>query len=690
MGKCQKCGKPVYFAERRQSLGYDWHPYCLKCEECGKVLNPGQHAEHKGVPYCHIPCYAALFGPKLFGHGSTTESHRSFGQRQNSFVREQNEMKNKVDEYNRYYENTAKNHISSREVNGKHVLEGVIKIYWGTEGSIRLKEFDDTRVISRHKKALSVGHNFEDIKFLDEGNNGSDEAVFSEDENSASLPYFNPRTHPLFADSFPSTESGSFISTNTGMTDSALNSLADTSLEQELFEDIGTENFLSYDPIHKWETLNSLIDSKPCPDRSLDDSSCLDNTDISLDDTLEDIESSNGTDFLTSDMNSGKVQRSISVKTKVTEMMPIIAPQKSSTLPSSLSNLKDDLDDLLCVERTYNDHDRVYHTVHGKLPIQKLEDTIANNDIVHEKDTQSKKGFEAAAKAIEEIVNNNIPPNCESHIQESKGGKKFLVEKLCDTEEITKPISFKLGVYEARAAPKIKHSPLKNEDKNSPSGSKEDTKGKGPRALRRRKKMDKNKLKRRCSINGHWYDRDTSVFTPPKHSPMCVYTSSKSSTNEVLTTLLDKYKIESELGDYALYVIKETGERRFITENEFPLLLRVNLGPHEEIAKIYLMDKKRTEEISHNVAQFIKFSYAELRSFLNMFYEEEEGEADRIRAKYLVMQRRLQHQIRIKQGQGQVFDDQTKYLHSQASSTEEVDNQLRNGNQEVTPPESFA
>lgn len=66
-------------AERKQSLGYDWHPECLRCEECGKRLNPGQHAEHKGVPYCHVPCYGALFGPQLFGHVTQVESHNSFG-----------------------------------------------------------------------------------------------------------------------------------------------------------------------------------------------------------------------------------------------------------------------------------------------------------------------------------------------------------------------------------------------------------------------------------------------------------------------------------------------------------------------------------------------------------------------------------------------------------------------------------
>uniref|UniRef100_UPI00358F8273 cysteine-rich protein 2-like n=1 Tax=Myxine glutinosa TaxID=7769 RepID=UPI00358F8273 len=64
MSKCPKCTKPVYFAEKVTSLGKDWHRFCLKCERCNKTLNTGGHAEHAGKPYCHKPCYAALFGPK--------------------------------------------------------------------------------------------------------------------------------------------------------------------------------------------------------------------------------------------------------------------------------------------------------------------------------------------------------------------------------------------------------------------------------------------------------------------------------------------------------------------------------------------------------------------------------------------------------------------------------------------------
>lgn len=36
------------------------------------------------MPYCHVPCYGALFGPQLFGHGTRVESHKSFGQQKES------------------------------------------------------------------------------------------------------------------------------------------------------------------------------------------------------------------------------------------------------------------------------------------------------------------------------------------------------------------------------------------------------------------------------------------------------------------------------------------------------------------------------------------------------------------------------------------------------------------------------
>ncbi|PAV77821.1 hypothetical protein WR25_19961 [Diploscapter pachys] len=75
MPNCPRCEKPVYFAERVTSLGKDWHRPCLRCENsaCNKVLTAGGHCEHDGKPYCSH-CYAAMFGPRGYGHGGT-ESH---------------------------------------------------------------------------------------------------------------------------------------------------------------------------------------------------------------------------------------------------------------------------------------------------------------------------------------------------------------------------------------------------------------------------------------------------------------------------------------------------------------------------------------------------------------------------------------------------------------------------------------
>ncbi|GFV31416.1 cysteine-rich protein 1 [Trichonephila clavipes] len=153
MWKCHKCGKPV-FAEHKTSLGYEWHPECLRCEECGKRLNPGQHAEHKGVPYCHVPCYSVLFGPTLFGHGSQVEAHTSFGKnvnRQGTPV-PRSHLEAKLRLYNNYFEGKA-GIIQSRERNGRLILEGSLRIFWGVSNVIHLKEDNDDRIPVRRRKS---------------------------------------------------------------------------------------------------------------------------------------------------------------------------------------------------------------------------------------------------------------------------------------------------------------------------------------------------------------------------------------------------------------------------------------------------------------------------------------------------------------------------------------------------------
>lgn len=101
-----------------------------------------------------MPCYGALFGPQLFGHGTRVESHKSFGAKgstsrpvQNgpSIPREQ--LETKLREFNETSDNKGQE-IRSREVNGRLVLEGALRVYWGVQGVIHLKD-DDYPLLTR-------------------------------------------------------------------------------------------------------------------------------------------------------------------------------------------------------------------------------------------------------------------------------------------------------------------------------------------------------------------------------------------------------------------------------------------------------------------------------------------------------------------------------------------------------------
>lgn len=119
--------------------------------------------QHKGVPYCHVPCYGALFGPQLFGHGSTVESHKSFGPPKDTPKRNEpkhyktpqhEQLEQRLKNYNQFF-NSKGTEIRSREVNGRLVLEGALRVYWGVQSVIHLKEDDDQRTVVTVRKRNS-------------------------------------------------------------------------------------------------------------------------------------------------------------------------------------------------------------------------------------------------------------------------------------------------------------------------------------------------------------------------------------------------------------------------------------------------------------------------------------------------------------------------------------------------------
>jgi hypothetical protein len=102
----------------------------------------------------------------------------------------------------------------------------------------------------------------------------------------------------------------------------------------------------------------------------------------------------------------------------------------------------------------------------------------------------------------------------------------------------------------------------------------------------------------------HFYDRETSFFTPPHGSQTSVWVTSLVNTQEVINLMLDKYKVDSDGSNFALFVVRDNGgictmdlivpyvyslfaEQRRLKEEEYPLLTRVFVGASTKTSPNY-------------------------------------------------------------------------------------------------------
>ncbi|XP_024861003.1 ras association domain-containing protein 4a isoform X3 [Kryptolebias marmoratus] len=139
----------------------------------------------------------------------------------------------------------------------------------------------------------------------------------------------------------------------------------------------------------------------------------------------------------------------------------------------------------------------------------------------------------------------------------------------------------------------------------------------------------------RFSINGHFYNHKTSVFTPAYGSVTNVRVNSSMTTEHVLNLLLHKFRVENIADEFVLYMVHESGERARLKNDERPLVTRVLYGPCEKISKIFITEADLGEEVTYDVAQYIKFEIPVLDSFVEKLKEEEEREITKLTKKVL-------------------------------------------------------
>ncbi|XP_067401943.1 ras association domain-containing protein 2 [Emydura macquarii macquarii] len=157
---------------------------------------------------------------------------------------------------------------------------------------------------------------------------------------------------------------------------------------------------------------------------------------------------------------------------------------------------------------------------------------------------------------------------------------------------------------------------------------------------------EQRRIKRhRFSINGHFYNHKTSVFTPAYGSVTNVRINSTMTTSQVLKLLLNKFKIENSAEEFALYIVHTSGEKQKLKATDYPLIARILQGPCEQVSKVFLMEKDQVEEVTYDVAQYIKFEMPVLKSFIQKLQEEEDREVKKLMRKYTVLRFMIEQRL---------------------------------------------
>lgn len=455
-------------------------------------------------------------------------------------------METRLKVFNQYYEGKSGG-IRSREVNGRLILEGALRIYWGVRGVIHLKEDDDQRTVVTARNRNSCRRSVSD-----EDN--------SDDEEKPEIPVKN---------------------------------LSPTETEETEVNSIPTS------PDHlKSLTLPMKLDVK---NMNLDE----------LDELLQVERKHEDGDKLYQTMPENLLSRSshssmetppsVSSRSSLDQVkMPASSSISSTPSPSIESSSGTDTPN--CLETP----SKTNGTLRRVEYFDSLERSASGSRNIGNDDSWIEKGLNRSMSG----------PDC---LQRHRDSDTDSVSSLQFRDDDNMTMSTDSGLELDGVVLRRKQ---------------------GSTAIRRRaggRRQSRSKLRRRCSINGHFYNRETSFFTPPHGSQMSVWVTSLVSTQEVINLMLDKYKVDAKPDNFALFIVRDNGEQRRLRDDEYPLEVRVVLGPHETVARLFLVDKLSTPEISSDVAQFLNLSMAECQGILQHYRYEEERQIALLKEKYVVL-----------------------------------------------------
>ncbi|XP_014772186.1 uncharacterized protein LOC106870574 isoform X2 [Octopus bimaculoides] len=596
-------------SERKTSLGKEWHPRCLRCDQCDKVLVPGQHAEHKGLPYCN-QCYQALYGPQMCGYGSNVFSQANYRKKLTIPIRKHGTKDPPT---------LRKSHRSVKE-------------------SILLWDSGNVVAVSLSEDEEDEDDDLYDSETLKPGM--SQQYCFSTASASMTLPVKHSSQTSLNngCDTNLLKNEHSLLPMNNGGPPSSLSRTTIPSPNNHS----ETSSTLNHSPIgHRTltspDTHNTISSSKknnslsfpirksysfsPNGHRSIYSTAAFQTLPVPSDFGYHSSQDTFGT--LTSSVSVGTLTSPISYA----NLSKIFENSSTHSLKQTDGTCRQDI---LEKFQLYN---AFYEGKRGCLSMDQVNgvDVLEGPLRIYWQVT-----IPIQLKHCDDVP---VPPIASwrhSYYATPTGNGLNIDAEEPQAEQSPPPTLPKYGMDDSVIIPNLDGVVRRRNIRKSNTVA---------------YRADRPSKWKRASINGHIYNYDTRVFTPVIGSCTSVTVNSTMTVPLVIKTLLEKFKVENDADEFSLYVVTEAEGEREIGIDEIPLEVRLRLGADETNAKIFIREKdyvssvvvpeevepieEKTCYLPTEVEQLIALPEAVLKGLLQKFFDDEEKDVEKIKDKYI-------------------------------------------------------
>jgi Ras association domain-containing protein 2/4 len=128
-------------------------------------------------------------------------------------------------------------------------------------------------------------------------------------------------------------------------------------------------------------------------------------------------------------------------------------------------------------------------------------------------------------------------------------------------------------------------------------------------------------------------NEECQMFIPSYGSMSSICIESKTSCESAIQILLDKFHISNSASEYSLYKVYQTGDKRELSDSDFPLIQRLWMGPFDE-DKFFIMEKGRQLNMTQDLQNLMGLPDTLLNGLIQQSKQEELKETNNLKTKY--------------------------------------------------------